>query len=194
MQQSDQKYEQKWEDFTNEVRKYFDSNDVVNKIHEMRQSDDKKRLSISFDYLRQKHSSLVETIMKEPLKAFRIFEKQLENVIKDLGGDQSKQAKRQIYEGTKSEQSYRITFEGSLGSNLVTPRGLTSRLVNNFVGVQGIVTATSRVRPRLLKSVHYNEKTDKSLMREYVDKNQLTDELKLGMPNAIPIYDEDKNP
>lgn len=81
-----------------------------------------------------------------------------------------------------------------MGSHLVTPRGLTCKLVNNYVGVQGIVTSTSRVRPKLLKSVHYCEATSKPLTREYNDNLQITDQRISSYTNAIPLYDENKNP
>lgn len=76
----------------------------------------------------------------------------------------------------------------------MTPRGLTCKLVNNYVGVQGIVTSTSRVRPKLLKSVHYCEATQKPLTREYNDNLQITDQRMNSYTNAIPLYDENKNP
>lgn len=44
---------------------------------------------------------------------------------------------------------YSVNLEGNLGRNLVTPRGLGSSLVNNFVGVQGIVTKMTVNRPKL---------------------------------------------
>ena len=130
--------------------------------------------------------------MKEPLKAFHIFETQLEAVIKDLGSDQSNKAKRTNVTETDGSK-YKISFEGSLGTHLVTPRGLTSRLINNYVGVQGIVTLTGRVRPRLLKSVHWCEATKKTTIKEYDDKDLITDEGKYQTSNAIPICDDNKN-
>lgn len=66
-----------------------------------------------------------------------------------------------------------MAFTGNLGSHLVTPRGLGSRLVNKFVGVQGIVTSISRVKPRLLKSSHYCEPTKKHVQMEYPDAYEL---------------------
>ena len=38
------------------------------------------------------------------------------------------------------ETDYHITFEGNLGRNLITPRGLNSNVINHLVAVQGIVT------------------------------------------------------
>lgn len=63
-----------------------------------------------------------------------------------------------------------MTFNGNYGAHLVTPRGLNSKLINKLVAVQGIVTSASRVKPKLLKSVHYCEVSKKSSTQEYTDK------------------------
>jgi DNA replication licensing factor MCM3 len=74
---------------------------------------------------------------------------------------------------TSDSDIIKVAFVGSLGSHLVTPRGLTSRLVNKLIGVQGIVTSISRVKPKLLKSAHYCEATKKHSQHEYNDKYAL---------------------
>jgi len=43
-------------------------------------------------------------------------------------------------------EHYKISFEGNLGANFVTPRGLNSKLANELVGVQGIVTKMDIVK------------------------------------------------
>jgi DNA replication licensing factor MCM3 len=48
-----------------------------------------------------------------------------------------------------------IRFEGNLGANFVTPRGLGSKLANELVGVQGIITKMEIPKHQLEKSVHY---------------------------------------
>lgn len=52
-------------------------------------------------------------------------------------------------------EHYRISFEGNLGANFVTPRGLGSKLSNELVGLQGIITKMDGVKHNLEKSVHY---------------------------------------
>lgn len=78
-----------------------------------------------------------------------------------------------------------------MGNHLVTPRGLGSRLVNKLVGVQGIVTSISRVKPKLLKSTHYCEKTKKQTECTYEDKYALIERInaKRGAL-SVPNYDE----
>ncbi|MFO0131075.1 MAG: hypothetical protein ACK52J_00280 [bacterium] len=55
----------------------------------------------------------------------------------------------------------------------MTPRGLNSDMINKLVGVQGIVTRVSIVRQKLLRSVHYCEKTNVGLVREYNNEHDL---------------------
>jgi DNA replication licensing factor MCM3 len=46
-------------------------------------------------------------------------------------------------------------------------------MINKLVGVQGIVTRVSIVRQKLLRSVHYCEKTNVGLVREYNNEHDL---------------------
>lgn len=50
---------------------------------------------------------------------------------------------------------------------MVTPRGLDAGKVNKYVGVQGIISKLTVTRPKLIKSVHYCETTEKGSMRAY---------------------------
>jgi DNA replication licensing factor MCM3 len=78
-------------------------------------------------------------------------------------------------------QDLQIGFEGSFGSNSVSPRGLNSTLLNNLVELEGIVTKCSSVRPKLVKSVHSNAQGQYS-RREYRDQNSL--DIGIQMPDG----------
>lgn len=66
-------------------------------------------------------------------------------------------------------EHYKISFEGNLGANFVTPRGLGSKLANELVGIQGIITKMDIPKHQLEKSVHYCEKTKSFEVKEYPD-------------------------
>jgi DNA replicative helicase MCM subunit Mcm2 (Cdc46/Mcm family) len=68
---------------------------------------------------------------------------------------------------------YYINFEGNFGKNHITPRGLKSELINNYVAVQGIVTKMSIVRPTIQTSVHYCEATKRGHIQPYSDDYNL---------------------
>ena len=61
---------------------------------------------------------------------------------KESSGEEKKKYESKI-------DHYQISFEGNLGSNFVTPRGMGSKMANELVGVQGIVTKMDLVRSQL---------------------------------------------
>ena len=86
----------------------------------------------------------------------KAFEEALNKTLKSMreelsssgkGGNEKTAARTDTFP-SKSQVFY-INFEGNLGKNHVTPRGLRSEMLNNFVAVQGIVTKMSIVRPQL---------------------------------------------
>lgn len=89
---------------------------------------------------------------------------------------------------------YLVNFEGNLGRNLVTPRGLNAQLVNNFVGVQGIVTKMTINRPKLQESTHYCERTERVLKKNYSDEYDLTSAFNLNISRNVPLKDQEGNP
>ena len=93
-----------------------------------------------------------------------------------------------------------IGFEGSVGQNSVSPRGLLSSLLNNLVEVEGIVTKCSNVRPKVVHSVHYCEETKTYLDRDYRDNTSLDIRLNVDgyirnvTSSVIPTKDNDGKP
>jgi DNA replication licensing factor MCM3 len=69
---------------------------------------------------------------------------------------------------------YYCAYIGSFGEFSVNPRTLSSNQLNHMVSLEGIVTKTSLVRPKIVKSVHYNENLKKFHMREYTDQTMTT--------------------
>lgn len=65
---------------------------------------------------------------------------------------------------------FHVGFTGSMGSHVVSPRDLKTDLFTQMVCLEGIVTKTSLVRPKILRSVHYcPEGRTKYYFKEYVD-------------------------
>lgn len=95
----------------------------------------------------------------------------------------------------------RVGFDGSFGLNAVSPRGLSSTLLNSLVIVEGIVTKCSSVRPKLVSSVHLNEKSQKYMKRDYRDATAIdigmkdsTGNMKLPTSSVMPtLAGADKN-
>eukprot|EP00904_Undaria_pinnatifida_P009364 jgi/Undpi1/5558/HiC_scaffold_2.g00835.m1 len=93
-----------------------------------------------------------------------------------------------------------IGFEGSFGHQHVSPRGLLASYLRTLVCVEGIVTKCTSVRPKLMKSVHFNPSNQSFTSREYRDSTAV--ELGLGasgrenLPTTTlyPTKDADGNP
>ena len=93
-----------------------------------------------------------------------------------------------------------IGFEGSLGGNSVSPRGLVASKLNSLVEVEGIVTKCSSVRPKLAKLVQYSNENKRFSAKEYRDATSMTvgtvkqGTLLLPTSSIIPTKDPDGKP
>lgn len=86
---------------------------------------------------------------------------------------------------------YYCAYIGSFGEFSCNPRTLGSNHLNHMVSMEGIVTKTSLVRPKVVKSVHYSENTHKFLFREYRDQTMT---MGAASSSVYPTEDEDGNP
>jgi DNA replication licensing factor MCM3 len=97
-----------------------------------------------------------------------------------------------------------IGFEGSFGSNSVSPRGLVAKKLNQLVEVEGIVTKCSSVRPKLAKLVQYSQKNNRFSERQYRDATSLSigsseriaggaGGVQMPTSSIIPSKDQDGN-
>lgn len=120
---------------------------------------DSHALKVDIDQLRQQYPQTAQDLVKNPQKYYRFAKNHLE---RGLFGDHRPKFDAKI-------EHYRISFEGNLGANFVTPRGLGSKMANQLVGIQGIITKMDIVKYYLEKSVHYCEKTKAHEVKEYPD-------------------------
>lgn len=64
---------------------------------------------------------------------------------------------------------WKLSFRGAFASHNLTPRSLHAKHINKLISIQGIVTRTSLIRPKLARSVHYAEETARFHYRSYKD-------------------------
>jgi len=70
----------------------------------------------------------------------------------------------------KSEEDfYHVGLDGSFGANEISPRSINAKFIGKLVCLEAIVTRCSIVRPKILRSVHYCEKTKMYHSRDYRD-------------------------
>jgi len=87
---------------------------------------------------------------------------------------------------------YYCAFVGSFGEYSCNPRTLRSTHLNHMISLEGIVTKCSLVRPKVVKSVHYNEKHLVWKFREYRDQT-----MSANGPTSTSVYpreDDDGTP
>lgn len=110
------------------------------------------------------------------------FDKALKNVVLTL---------RDPLRHKIDDLPFYVAFSGSFGENHVNPRTLRAMHLGRLISIEGIVTRCSLVRPKVIKSVHYCEKTGEFLSREYRDAT-----MGDGIPgsSAYPQTDKDGNP
>ena len=145
---------------------------------------DPHSFTFDLDAFRNQHPTVTQDIIQNPTKYYRMVRQFLE---KTLYNDQRKQYISKI-------DHFSIHFEGNLGSNFITPRGLSSRMANQLVGIQGIITRMDIVRSQLQKSIHWCEKTKKHEVKEYPDSFAPEKEFDADKTRFIKRYDEHNNP
>eukprot|EP00795_Rhopilema_esculentum_P008113 gene8113-14030_t len=92
---------------------------------------------------------------------------------------------------SKKHDEFFVGLEGSFGSKHVTPRSLSARFLGNMVCCEGIVTKSSLIRPKIVRSVHYCPNTNKTMERRYQDMTSLN---AFPSVSSYPTKDDDGNP
>ncbi|KAL5348442.1 MCM DNA helicase complex subunit [Pseudogymnoascus australis] len=144
----------------------------------------KRRLVVSIDIVRDHNVELAEGLLNQPFDFSQAFDKALKNVVATMPNVTKDQA--------NEETMYYCAFAGSFGHLACNPRTINSSHLNKMVSLEGIVTKCSLVRPKIVKSVHHNEKLDKMHFRTYQDQT-----MTMGQASTSSVYpqeDEQGNP
>lgn len=148
------------------IHEFLDKRENETAIHEMINRQE-QRLIISLDKLREYNKDLAAELIKKPSRMQALFEEYLNVLIDEDEVNKKQKIKQRLH--TK-QNNYKVSFTGNFGKNMISPRGLNANLANQLVCVQGIVTRTSIVRPKLVKSYHYCEETKQGSIKEYNDQ------------------------
>jgi DNA replication licensing factor MCM3 len=87
---------------------------------------------------------------------------------------------------------YYCAYIGSFGQFACNPRTLSSQYLNHMVSLEGIVTKCSLVRPKVVKSVHWNEAKSTFHFREYRDQTMTANGA--ASTSVYPTEDGEGNP
>lgn len=166
------------------IRKYFELNSVVQDIKEVLTTiETPKMIPFDLDRAREVDPLLAQMVLDRPLSVLPWIQETFKEFLDNLNTDE-------LYE----MEDFHINFTGSFGRNTVTPRGLRSSSVNRLVKVKGIVVSVSKVKPRLVKSVHYCEADDTDLVKEYHDNYKvITNKETIFQNNVIPTKKNEKD-
>jgi DNA replication licensing factor MCM3 len=142
-----------------------------------------RRLVVSLDDVRDYNADLAQGLLSRPLDFTQAFNHALKEIVKTL-----RQARP---DQTAADVLYYCAWAGSFGLNACNPRTLSSHLLNQMVSIEGIATRCSLIRPKVTRSVHYNENNKTFHYREYQDQTMTN-----GVPTSsvYPQEDGDGNP
>jgi DNA replication licensing factor MCM3 len=121
--------------------------------------------------------------LNQPFDFSDAFDRALKNVVKTFA-DRPKSE-------TSEDTVYYCAYIGSFGEYSCNPRTLSSNQLNHMVSLEGIVTKTSLVRPKVVKSTHYSEAQHKFFMREYRDQTMT---MGAASSSVYPTEDDEGNP
>ena len=143
-----------------------------------------RRLVVSIDEVRDHSLELAEGLLVHPFDYSQAFDRALKNIVATIPNVTKEQA--------DEETMYYCAFAGSFGQYACNPRTINSSHLNRMVSLEGIVTRCSLVRPKIVKSIHYNEKEQKLHFRTYQDQT-----MTMGGATTSSVYpqeDEHGNP
>lgn len=142
-----------------------------------------RRLVVSIDEVRSHNAELAEGLLLHPFDFAQAFDAALKNIVAAIPNATPKQ--------TSEDTMYYCAFSGSFGQYACNPRTLSSAHLNRMVSLEGIVTKCSLVRPKVVKSVHYNEKKKMFHFREYKDQTMTANGA--ATSSVYPQEDEEGN-
>ncbi|KAL1896451.1 MCM DNA helicase complex subunit [Ceratocystis pirilliformis] len=138
-----------------------------------------RRLVVSIDRLRDHSPQFADGVLEQPFDYSLAFNHALKAIVKSINGVQN-----------DDEAEYYCAWSGSFGLYTCNPRTLSSRHLNRMISMEGIVTKCSLIRPKVIKSVHYNEAKNNFLFREYQDQTMTNGPT---TSSVYPREDEDGN-
>lgn len=121
-----------------------------------------RRLVVSLDHVRNHNAELADGVVRQPFDFSLAFNHALKKIVETIPQARPDQTAR--------EAAYYCAWAGSFGLNACNPRTLSSQHLNYMVSLEGIVTRCSLIRPKVVRSVHFNEAKNKFHFREYQDQ------------------------
>ncbi|KAI0442522.1 MCM2/3/5 family-domain-containing protein [Xylaria telfairii] len=142
-----------------------------------------RRLVVNLDHVRDHNPELAEGLLFNPFDYSIAFDFALKKVVETIPQARPDQ--------TNEDVLYYCAWAGSFGLNACNPRTLSSNHLNHMVSIEGIVTRCSLIRPKVVRSVHFNEKKNIFHYRDYRDQTMTAG---VTTSSVYPREDEEGNP
>lgn len=142
-----------------------------------------RRLVVNLDHVRDHNPELADGLLFDPFDYTLAFNYALKKIVETIPQARPDQ--------THEDVLYYCAWAGSFGLNTCNPRTLSSNHLNHMVSIEGIVTRCSLIRPKVVRSVHFNEKKNIFHYRDYLDQTMTTG---VTTSSVYPQEDEDGNP
>ncbi|PVH17501.1 uncharacterized protein CXQ87_000389 [Candidozyma duobushaemuli] len=146
----------------------------------------KFRLSVSLDEVREFDVEFWRGLLDTPVDFLPACERALRDTVLTIYDPNDNR-----YDELDDNQQFYIAFKGAFGGNHVTPRTISSNYLSKMVSIEGIVTRASLVRPKVIRSVHYAEKTARFYAKTYKDNTTSFDAI--STPAVYPLEDPEGN-
>lgn len=146
----------------------------------------KFRLTVSMDEIREFDREFWQGLLNSPADFLPACERALRDTVLTIYDPNDLR-----FDHMDENQQFYLSFKGSLGDHHVLPRLITSHHISKMVSVEGIVTRASLVRPKIIRSVHYAEETNRFYARDYRDQTTSFDPI--STPAIYPTEDLDGN-
>ncbi|KAK4140654.1 uncharacterized protein C8A04DRAFT_31831 [Dichotomopilus funicola] len=142
-----------------------------------------RRLVVNIDHVRDHNPEIAEGLLNDPFDYILAFDHALKEIVKTIPRARPDQLDDDVL--------YYCAWAGSFGLNACNPRTLSSQHLNSMVSIEGIVTRCSLIRPKIVKSVHYTEATEKWHFKEYRDQTMTKG---VTTTSVYPTEDQEGNP
>lgn len=142
-----------------------------------------RRLVVNIDHVREHNPEIAEGLLTAPFEHTLAFNHALKEIVKTIPQARPDQ--------TDNEVLYYCAWAGSFGLHTCNPRTISSQHLNQTVSIEGIVTRCSLIRPKVVKSVHYNEVKNIFHYREYLDQTMTNGAT---TSSVYPQEDDEGNP
>ncbi|CAK7896889.1 DNA replication licensing factor Mcm3p [[Candida] anglica] len=149
-------------------------------------SKGKCRLGVSLDAIREFDREFWSGLLQTPADYLPACERALRDTVLTIYDPNDSR-----FEHVDDSQPFYLSFKGAFGDHHVSPRTITSQHLSKLISIEGIVTRASLVRPKVIRSVHYAEKTSRFYAREYRDQTTSFDPISTAA--IYPTEDPDGN-